>query len=129
MELSSATQPHEVLGPGAAPARRWPRLLLRICVLLTITWGFGWALNKSATAANERNQPAGFGRGMIHGALMPGAMPSLLLGKDVVIYANNNNGRPYKLGYTCGVNAAGAFFFGSVYLRLSRLRKLYESGS
>jgi hypothetical protein len=60
---------------------------------------------------------------MLHGALMPGAMPMLLLGKDVVIYASNNDGRLYKLGYTFGVNACGAVFFGGFYWRLNRWRK------
>ena len=54
---------------------------------------------------------------------MPGAMPTLLLGKDVIIYAQNNNGRLYKLGYTFGVNACGAVFFGVTYFRLARLKK------
>ena len=110
---------------AAAPRKkRHPaKVLARIAIIIVVTYAFGWVLNKSASAANASKEPAGFGRGMIHGALMPGAMPSLLFGKDVVIYSSNNNGRMYKLGYTCGVNAAGAFFFGSFYLRVSRWRK------
>jgi hypothetical protein len=100
-------------------------LTLRLAVIIIVTYGFGWVLNKSATSSDARPKPAGFGRGMLHGALMPGAMPSLLFGKDVVIYSENNNGRFYKLGYTCGVNACGAFFFGGFYFRLSRWRKNY----
>jgi hypothetical protein len=112
------------LPAAAVTKRRSPiRIILRIIMIVVVTWAFGWVLNRSASTANARAEPAGFGRGMIHGALMPGAMPSLLLGKDVVIYSENNNGRMYKLGYTCGVNAAGAFFFGSFYLRVSRWRK------
>jgi hypothetical protein len=60
---------------------------------------------------------------MLHGALMPGAMPSLFFGKDVVIYAPHNNGRLYKLGYTFGVNACGAFFFGTFFYRLRKLNQ------
>jgi hypothetical protein len=67
--------------------------------------------------------PAGFGRGMLQGAMMPGALPNLLVGNDVVIYAANNTGRTYKLGYTCGVNACGAIFFGWFFWRVSRWRK------
>ena len=48
--------------------------------------------------------PAGFARGLVHGALMPIALPNLLVGNDVTIYAANNTGLRYKLGYTCGVN-------------------------
>lgn len=45
------------------------------------------------------------------------------MGRDVTIYATNNSGRGYKLGYVCGVNACGAVFFGMMYVRLHRWRK------
>jgi len=114
--------------PGATTTKtRRPvkilRLIVRITLIIVITWGWGWVLNKSATSTDARPQAAGFGRGMLHGALMPGAMPSLLFGKDVVIYASNNNGRLYKLGYTFGVNACGAFFFGTFFYRLRKINK------
>ena len=111
--------------PRPKPVLRALRLAIRVALIVIITYGFGWVLNKSATSADARPQAAGFSKGMLHGALMPGAMPTLLLGKNVVIYSENNNGRFYNLGYTCGVNAMGAFFFGSFYLRLSRWRKNY----
>ena len=120
-------QPVESAKP-VQPARGWTRvvrLVARIALIILVTYGFGWVLNKSASASDTPSEAAGFGRGMLHGALMPGAMPSLLLGKDVVIYAPLNNGRLYKLGYTVGVNACGAFFFGSFYWRLNRWRKRY----
>jgi len=99
------------------------RLIARLIFIVVITWGWGWVLNKSATSSDARPQAAGFGRGMLHGALMPGAMPSLFFGKDVVIYASNNNGRLYKLGYTFGVNACGAFFFGTFFYRVRKLKQ------
>ena len=119
----------------SSPSKKWSAekillLLLRLALIVMITWGWGWVLNKSATSSNARPEAAGFSRGMLHGALMPGAMPSLLLGKDVAIYAANNNGRLYKLGYTFGVNACGALFFGTFFWRvrkLNRWRKLNES--
>ena len=123
--------PSEEVTPAAASSavqsRGWKiaRVLFRVAVLIFITFAFGWVLNKSVVASNRNPSPAGFGRGMLHGALMPGAMPTLLVGRDVVIYAENNSGRTYKLGYTFGVNACGAFFFGSFYWRLNRLRKRY----
>ncbi len=58
---------------------------------------------------------------------MPCALPNLLVGKDVSIYNENNNGVRYKLGYTCGVNACGAIFFGLFFLRLSRMRKHFRA--
>lgn len=108
---------------------RLARIAIRLALIVVITYGFGWILNKSATTSNASAQQPGFGQGMLHGALMPGAMPSLLFGKDVVIYAEKNDGRFYKLGYTCGVNACGAFFFGSFYWRLNRWRKSYATKS
>lgn len=105
------------------------RIILRLIVIASVTTGFGWVLNKSATAANNDPSAAGFGRGVLHGALMPGAMPTLFFGRDVVIYASNNNGRLYKLGYTFGVNACGAFFFGMSYWRLNRWRKRFAQAA
>ncbi len=54
---------------------------------------------------------------------MPAAMPNLAIGHDVTIYATNNNGLPYKLGYTMGVNVCGAVFFGIFFLRVNRWKK------
>jgi hypothetical protein len=107
--------------------RKWPLVLLRIIIAVLLTCGFGWVLHKSVTAANLRSEPAGFSRGILHGALMPGAWPYLIVGKDVVIYANNNDGRLYKLGYVAGVNGCGALFFGMFYWRLNRLRKSFRA--
>jgi hypothetical protein len=59
----------------------------------------------------------------MQGALMPCALPNLLVGHDVVIYSQDNTGVSYKLGYTCGVNACGAVFFGVFFWRLNRWRK------
>lgn len=64
-----------------------------------------------------KNKSAGFGIGMLHGALMPMALPSLVMGQDVEIYAANNSGRTYKLGYIAGINICGLIFFGSVFWR------------
>jgi hypothetical protein len=50
------------------------------------------------------------------------AMPNLLVGKDLVIYSVHNTGLPYKLGYTMGVNACGAIFFGLFFMRLTQWR-------
>jgi hypothetical protein len=72
---------------------------------------------------DRSGQPAGFGQGIIQGALMPMALPNFLIGNDVTIYAQNNTGVPYKLGYTAGVNGAGLLFFGCAFWRLSRWSK------
>ncbi len=58
---------------------------------------------------------AGFWYGTLHGALMPVAMPALLIGKDVPIFTANNTGRGYKLGYIAGINLCGLVFFGLAF--------------
>jgi hypothetical protein len=110
---------------GGPHRKRLPKILLRLTLAILLTCGVGWALNRSVAAANQSSTPAGLGRGILHGALMPGAWPYLIVGKDLVIYAENNNGRWYKLGYTMGVNGCGALFFGAFYWRLNRWRKTY----
>jgi len=71
----------------------------------------------------RETRPAGFARGMLQGVLMPMSMPNLLVGKDVAIYSVNNTGVPYKLGYTAGVNSAGAVFFGFFFWRISKMKR------
>jgi hypothetical protein len=101
------------------------RFILRLLIFITIAFLIGTALNRLAgqVGADDAARPAGFGRGMAQGALMPLALPNLLAGRDVMIYAPHNTGRTYKLGYTVGVNGCGALFFGIFFWRLSRLRK------
>ncbi len=108
--------------PNQPPGRR--RALLRLALValvaaLVIRGLSGWMRWDGA-----RPEPAGFARGMLHGAAMPLAWPGLLLGHDAVIYAEHNTGRTYKLGYTIGVNLCGALFFGVMYRRVARLRAM-----
>lgn len=87
-------------------------------VAVVLSGALGWVMSVS----NHTNGPAGFSRGIVHGALMPAALPRLLIGQDVSIYAPENTGRTYKLGYTVGVNGCGAIFFGINFWRLNRWR-------
>jgi hypothetical protein len=91
-------------------------------VVAIVATVFTLVLDYSSESASSE-KPAGFLKGLLHGALMPGAMPHLLLGHDVTIYAPNNTGRTYKLGYTAGVNGCGAIFFGVLYWRFNIWRK------
>ena len=109
---------NRVTGPAGA---RWNVVTRLVCVIL-FAFLIGWVLNRVARHLDRNNFPAGFARGLIRGALMPASMANLLIGHDVVIYAVNNNGVFYKLGYTMGVNACGAIFFGMFYWRLKRWR-------
>ena len=98
--------------------------MLRIVVLALVAALVVRGLSLWMRADGHRTEPAGFGRGLLHGAAMPLAWPGLLVGHDASIYADHNTGRTYKLGYTTGVNLCGALFFGLMYRRISRLRSL-----
>jgi hypothetical protein len=84
-------------------------------ILLGVVFGVGydWAVPRLYGPADI----AGFGRGVVHGALMPVALPSLVAGRDVPIYAPRNTGRAYKLGYIAGINLCGLVFFGLAFRR------------
>lgn len=97
----------------------WLRLALTWAVVaVVITW-----LVRQSSRSMAQAEPAGFWRGALNGAVMPMCLPHLALGQEVPIYATNNTGRTYKLGYTAGVNACGALFFGLCFWRVNRWRK------
>lgn len=95
---------------------------LRVAIEKAIILGvvgviFGWVYAWASPWVFPRQTRAGLAYGMAHGALMPMALPSLLIGQDVEIYAANNSGRTYKIGYIAGINICGMIFFGSAFLR------------
>jgi hypothetical protein len=98
-------------------------ILVRVASIVLLAFTIGWTLNRLAIRLERSHRPAGFARGLLQGAMMPAAMPNLLIGHDVAIYSANNNGVFYKLGYTMGVNGCGAVFFGFFYWRLNRWRR------
>lgn len=79
--------------------------------ILILSWFYAWA----SPSAYPKDRPLGFGHGALHGALMPMALPSLVMGNDVEIFAANNSGRPYKIGYIVGINVCGLLVFGSLF--------------
>ena len=93
------------------------KILRKIITLAIVTVLFGWFYGWASPWAFPKNKTAGFGYGMLHGALMPIALPSLVIGKDVPIYAADNSGRFYKIGYICGINICGLAFFGPLFWR------------
>lgn len=112
-----------VQASGTNRAPRWLPAVLRVlgvAALVSLTVAL---LHRTVPPPDAAGPPAGFGRGVLHGALMPTALPFLALGRDVPVYAVRNAGRPYNLGYTLGVNACGAVFFGFAYRRLARARR------
>lgn len=104
-------------------ARRCWRIAARISCFLIFAALIGIVLNRVSASLERSAHPAGFTRGVLQGALMPMSFPNLLVGRDITIYAQNNTGVGYKLGYTTGVNACGALFFGLVFWRLNRFRR------
>jgi hypothetical protein len=104
------------------PARSsWvKRLALKIAILVLLGLVFGFGYDWAAPRFYGPDRLAGFRLGVLHGALMPVALPSLLLGKDVPIYAERNLGRSYKLGYIAGINACGFVFFGLAFWQPAR---------
>jgi len=109
--------------PVAPPPPLWLRLVRTALVLAFFAVVFTWLLRYSNASLERRDKSAGFPMGVLHGICLPAAMPYLLAGIDVPIYAANNTGRTYKLGLTVGINSAGLVFFGSFYRRFSRMRK------
>ena len=87
-----------------------------LAVALLLGWFYGWAEPRFY----PKEKRVGFGYGMMHGALMPMALPALVMGRDVSIYQADNSGRTYKLGYIVGINLCGLVFFGSVFWRPTR---------
>lgn len=100
----------------------WRRVMLRVVTVLCAMFCMGVLLHRISAALDRGHHPAGFLQGMLQGALMPAAWPNLIVGNDVTIYAQNNTGLGYKLGYTVGVNVCGAVFFGMFFWRLNRWR-------
>jgi hypothetical protein len=91
------------------------RLAYKILGLLLAGLLLGWTYQWVEPRLYGADSKAVFGIGVIHGALMPVALPSLLMGHDAAIYAPNNSGRGYKIGYICGINLCGFLFFGIAF--------------
>ena len=122
--MISETQ--EKAGSGNGLVRK---IAVRIISFLIVATLFTCVTRGLIFMANRETGPAGFAKGMVHGALMPCALPNLLIGNDVTIYAAENTGRTYKLGYTVGVNSCGAIFFGIFFWRVSRWKRMRDAKS
>jgi hypothetical protein len=115
--LGKALSPCMLSAPSVQePSSRWRARLRGIFFkglrLFAVGLVFGWAYVWVAPRVYRPEPIPGFWIGAVHGAIMPIAFPSLLLGHDVRIYAAQNAGRTYKLGYITGINACGFVFFG-----------------
>jgi hypothetical protein len=96
-------------------AFRMKTLAIKITGLVVAGLVLGHAYDWAAPRLYGPERASSFGLGIVHGALMPVALPSLLMGKDVPIYASSATGRIYKIGYIAGINLCGLFFFGLAF--------------
>jgi hypothetical protein len=90
---------------------------IKIAALVLLGVLLGVAYDWSAKRYYGPDRVAGFTSGLIHGAMMPAALPTLVMGDDLPIYARNNVGRGYNIGFILGLNACGTLFFGLAFWR------------
>ncbi len=102
-------------------------IVIKIIVLTVISLGLVFAQGWAAPRYYRPDYVAGFHTGLLEGALMPAALPGLLMGHDLPIYAPNNVGRGYKIGYILGLNTCGTFFFGVAFWQPRRKCKKNRS--
>lgn len=98
-------------------------IIVKVAALTAISLALVFAQGWAAPRYYQPDYVAGFYTGMLEGALMPAALPGLLGGHDVPIYAPNNEGRGYKIGYILGLNTCGTFFFGVAFWQPRQRRK------
>ena len=98
-------------------------IVIKMIALTAISLGLGFTHNWASTRFYQPEYVAGFRTGLMEGALMPAALPGLLMGHDLPIYAENNSGRGYRIGYILGLNTCGTFFFGIAFWAPHRRRR------
>ena len=96
------------------------RLLVKIVSLVILGLVFGFGYDWAAPRLYGPERATGFRLGVVHGALMPVALPTLLMGNDVPIYTTSPAGRTYTLGYIAGINLCGLLFFGVAFWQPKR---------
>ena len=98
-------------------------LTIKIVALTLLGVALGCAQGWASSRCYKPDHVAGFNVGVLHGILMPAALPGLLMGNDLPIYAPNNSGRTYNIGFAVGVNCCGTLFFGISFWQPRRRRK------
>jgi hypothetical protein len=113
---------------GASIVRRFLGVVRKVLQFFAMALLMGWLAGAAVRWDGQLAEAPGFFRGMLHGAIMPMAWPTLLAGQEQEIYATRNSGRVYKLGYSMGVNACGLVFFGFTFLTFIPRSKLPGAG-
>jgi hypothetical protein len=108
----------------AAPAHpsKAKVITIKIIALTVLTLALGFLQAWASSRCYKPDHVAGFRMGLLEGALMPAALPGLVTGHDLPIYAPNNSGPPYKIGYILGLNTCGTLFFGIAFWQPRRRR-------
>lgn len=103
--------------PTRTRSSKWKPLVAKVIELVVLGLLLGVAYGWAAPRMYGPDRLPSFRLGMLHGALMPVALPTLLMGRDVPIYAPTNTGRIYKIGYIAGINICGMVCFGAAFRR------------
>jgi hypothetical protein len=90
-------------------------ITIKIIALVVLGVVLGFVQAWAASRCYKPDHVAGFCMGLLHGFLVPAALPGLLMGNNLPIYATNNSGRLYNIGYLLGLNTCGALFFGITF--------------
>jgi hypothetical protein len=98
-------------------------IAIKIIILTVFSLGLGFTQSWASSRFYRPDYVAGFRTGLLEGALMPAALPGLVIGHDVPIYAPNNLGPPYKIGYILGLNTCGTLFFGIIFWQPRQWRR------
>lgn len=93
-----------------------PGLARKVCLVALTTCLFGWFYGWASPWAFAARKP-GFAYGLLHGALMPLSLPSLVIGQNVQLYAPENSGCFFKISYICGLDVCGLIFIGPLFWR------------
>jgi hypothetical protein len=107
-----------------APMSKAKLITIKIIALTALTLALGFTQGWASSRLYKPDHVAGFQMGLLHGMLMPAALPGLLMGQDLPIYAPNNSGRSYNIGYILGINTCGTLFFGIAFFQPQRRHRL-----
>lgn len=121
----SESAPKQMAIPQVAEVPYYPMgkfLIIKTVSVTAVTVALALLQAWASTSSYKSDHPAGFFIGVLHGALMPAALPGLLTGHDLPIYASNNLGRAYNIGYILGINACGTVFFSVALWRPHNLK-------
>ena len=106
-----------VTSPNATftPSPKWKGQAIKIAALTLFSLALGFGYDRATRRSYGPERTADFFVGLMHGAFMPAALPTLVFVKDSPIYAQNNVGRRYNIGFILGLNTCGTLFFGIVF--------------